>query len=47
MAQGAPGGVIGIMGGLVAGGVILAVAVTVFMVYRRQQKTRTDTDNDL
>ncbi|KAJ8368650.1 hypothetical protein SKAU_G00086780 [Synaphobranchus kaupii] len=45
--QGAPGGVIGILGGLVAAGLIICVAVTVFMVYRRQQKTRTETDNDL
>ncbi|XP_051787742.1 nectin cell adhesion molecule 1b isoform X2 [Erpetoichthys calabaricus] len=45
--QGAPGGVIGIMGGVVAAGLIIGVAVTVFVVYRRQQKTRTETDNDL
>ncbi|KAJ8403791.1 hypothetical protein AAFF_G00346590 [Aldrovandia affinis] len=45
--QGAPGGVIGILGGVVAAGLILGVAVTGLMVYRRQQKTRTETDNDL
>ncbi|XP_029111528.1 nectin-1 isoform X3 [Scleropages formosus] len=45
--QGAPGGVISILGGVVAAGLIIGVAVTVFMVYRRQQKTRTETDNDL
>uniref|UniRef100_A0A8D2ZH83 Nectin cell adhesion molecule 1b n=1 Tax=Scophthalmus maximus TaxID=52904 RepID=A0A8D2ZH83_SCOMX len=47
MAQGPPGGVIGILGGIVAIGLIIGVAVTVFMVHRRQQKTRTETDNDL
>ncbi|KAM9359365.1 nectin 1b isoform 1-T1 [Symphorus nematophorus] len=45
--QGPPGGVIGILGGVVAIGLIIGVAVTVFMVHRRQQKTRTETDNDL
>ncbi|XP_066563774.1 nectin 1a isoform X3 [Amia ocellicauda] len=45
--QGAPGGVIGILGGVVAAGLIIGVAITVFVVYRRQQKTRTETDNDL
>uniref|UniRef100_W5MF83 Uncharacterized protein n=1 Tax=Lepisosteus oculatus TaxID=7918 RepID=W5MF83_LEPOC len=45
--QGAPGGMIGILGGVVAAGLIIGVAVTVFVVYRRQQKTRTETDNDL
>ena len=47
MARGPPGGVIGILGVVVAAGLIIGVAVTVFMVYRRQQKTRTETDNDL
>ncbi|XP_058489284.1 nectin cell adhesion molecule 1b isoform X1 [Solea solea] len=47
MAQGPPGGVIGILGGVVAIGLIIGVAATVFMVHRRQQKTRTETDNDL
>ncbi|XP_061538713.1 nectin cell adhesion molecule 1b isoform X1 [Phycodurus eques] len=47
MAQGPPGGVIGILGGVVAIGLIIGVAVTVVMVHRRQQKTRTETDNDL
>lgn len=47
MAQGPPGGVIGILGGVVAIGLIIGVAVTVFMVHRRQHKTRTETDNDL
>ncbi|XP_027135886.1 nectin 1b isoform X1 [Larimichthys crocea] len=45
--QGPPGGVIGILGGVVAIGLIVGVVVTVFMVHRRQQKTRTETDNDL
>ncbi|XP_071767239.1 nectin 1b isoform X1 [Centroberyx gerrardi] len=47
MPRGPPGGVIGILGGVVAIGLIIGVAVTVFMVHRRQQKTRTETDNDL
>uniref|UniRef100_A0AAV2J6M7 Uncharacterized protein n=1 Tax=Knipowitschia caucasica TaxID=637954 RepID=A0AAV2J6M7_KNICA len=47
MAQGPPGGVIGVLGGVVAIGLIIGVGVTVFMVHRRQQKTRTETDNDL
>ncbi|XP_070982433.1 uncharacterized protein [Oncorhynchus clarkii lewisi] len=47
MARGPPGGILGVLGGVVAAGLIIAVAVTVFMVYRRQQKTRTETDNDL
>ncbi|KAM6973762.1 uncharacterized protein FYW47_003829 isoform 1-T1 [Aplochiton taeniatus] len=47
MAQLPPGGVIGVLGGVVAIGLLVAVAVTVVMVYRRQQKTRTETDNDL
>ncbi|XP_054650054.1 nectin cell adhesion molecule 1b isoform X1 [Dunckerocampus dactyliophorus] len=47
MARGPPGGVIGILGGIVAIGLIIGVAVTVVMVHRRQQKTRTETDNDL
>ncbi|XP_063762805.1 nectin cell adhesion molecule 1b isoform X3 [Eleginops maclovinus] len=47
MPQGPPGGVIGILGGVVAIALIAGVAVTVFMVHRRQQKTRTETDNDL
>ncbi|KAM9732871.1 LOW QUALITY PROTEIN: nectin 1b [Menidia menidia] len=45
--QGPPGGVIGVLGGVVAIGLIAGVAVTVFMVHRRHQKTRTETDNDL
>ncbi|XP_071216257.1 nectin 1b-like isoform X3 [Salvelinus alpinus] len=47
MARGPPGGILGVLGGVVAAGLLIAVAVTVFMVYRRQQKTRTETDNDL
>ncbi|KAL4658606.1 nectin-1 isoform X3 [Arapaima gigas] len=45
--QGAPGGFIGILGIIVAAGLIIGVAVTVFVVYRRQQKTHTETDNDM
>ncbi|XP_070987162.1 nectin 1b isoform X3 [Oncorhynchus clarkii lewisi] len=47
MARGPPGGVLGVLGGVVAAGLLIAMAVTVFMVCRRQQKTRTNTDNDL
>ncbi|XP_051934440.1 nectin cell adhesion molecule 1b isoform X4 [Hippocampus zosterae] len=47
MARGPPGGVIGILGGIVAIGLIIGVTVTVVMIHRRQQKTRTETDNDL
>ncbi|KAM6190956.1 nectin-1 isoform 2-T2 [Sarcoramphus papa] len=45
--QGAPGGIIGIVGGVIAAALIIGVAVTVIIVYRRQQKNRTETDNDL
>ncbi|XP_045560137.1 nectin-1 isoform X3 [Salmo salar] len=47
MARGPPGGVLGVLGGVVAAGLLIAMAVTVFMVCRRQQKTRTNADNDL
>lgn len=47
MAQGPPGGVIGVLGGVVAIGLIVGVAVTVFMIHRRQHKSHTETDNDL
>ncbi|KAJ7420878.1 hypothetical protein WISP_46179 [Willisornis vidua] len=45
--QSAPGGIIGIVGGVVAAALILGVAITVIVVYRRQQKSRSDTDTDL
>ncbi|KFP82514.1 hypothetical protein N311_01018, partial [Apaloderma vittatum] len=45
--QGAPGGIIGIVGGAIAAALIIGVAVTVIIVYRRQQKNRTEMDNDL
>uniref|UniRef100_A0A8C9EWI6 Nectin cell adhesion molecule 1 n=1 Tax=Pavo cristatus TaxID=9049 RepID=A0A8C9EWI6_PAVCR len=45
--QGAVGGIIGIVGGVIAAALILGVAVTVFIVYRRQQKDRTEADHDL
>ncbi|KAK2532795.1 hypothetical protein Q9233_005149 [Columba guinea] len=45
--QGAPGGIIGIVGGVIAAVLIISVAVTVIIVYRRQQKNHTETDNDL
>ncbi|KFV68051.1 hypothetical protein N307_14375, partial [Dryobates pubescens] len=45
--QGAPGGIIGIVGGAIAAALIIGVVVTVIIVYRRQQKNRTETDSDL
>uniref|UniRef100_A0A7M4FT39 Nectin cell adhesion molecule 1 n=1 Tax=Crocodylus porosus TaxID=8502 RepID=A0A7M4FT39_CROPO len=45
--QGAPGDLIGIVGGVVAAVLLIGVAVTVLIVYRRQQKSRSETDNDL
>ncbi|KFQ30698.1 hypothetical protein N331_03336, partial [Merops nubicus] len=45
--RGAPGGVIGIVGGVLAAALLIAVLVTVIVVYRRQQKNRTETDSDL
>ncbi|XP_069750798.1 nectin cell adhesion molecule 1b isoform X7 [Narcine bancroftii] len=45
--QGAPGSVIGILGGIIAAVIIISAVVTVFFIYRRQQKNRADTDNDL
>lgn len=35
------------MGGVIAAVFIIGVAVTVIIVYRRQQKNRSETDNDL
>ncbi|XP_077163095.1 nectin-1 isoform X3 [Paroedura picta] len=45
--QGGPGGIFGILGGVIAASLIIGVAVTVFVVYRRQQKHRLETQNDL
>nr|XP_021396155.1 uncharacterized protein LOC110475957 [Lonchura striata domestica] len=45
--QSAPGGIIGIVGGVIAAVFIIGVAVTVIIVYRRQQKSRSGTDHDL
>ncbi|KAF7241207.1 4-hydroxy-3-methylbut-2-en-1-yl diphosphate synthase (flavodoxin) [Varanus komodoensis] len=45
--QGGPGSIFGILGGVIAAALIIGVAVTVFVVYRRQQKSRSDADNDL
>ncbi|XP_049339616.1 nectin cell adhesion molecule 1b isoform X3 [Astyanax mexicanus] len=47
MPQGPPGGILGILGVVVVAGLILGVVVTVCMVYKRGQKPRTETDNDL
>lgn len=46
-ALGMPGGFIGILGVVVVAGLIVGVIVTICMVYRRGQKPRTETDNDL
>uniref|UniRef100_H3B4J8 Uncharacterized protein n=1 Tax=Latimeria chalumnae TaxID=7897 RepID=H3B4J8_LATCH len=45
--QGAPASVIGILGGVIAVTLLVAVAMTVFIIYRRQQKNQAETDNDL
>ncbi|XP_055516547.1 nectin cell adhesion molecule 1b isoform X3 [Leucoraja erinacea] len=45
--RGAPGSVIGILGGIIAAVIIISAIVTIFFIYRRQQKNRADTDNDL
>ncbi|XP_057204624.1 nectin cell adhesion molecule 1b isoform X3 [Triplophysa rosa] len=47
MAQGPPGGIFGIMGVVVVAGLIVGVVATICMIYRRGQKPRTETDNDL
>ncbi|XP_051579747.1 nectin-1-like isoform X4 [Myxocyprinus asiaticus] len=47
MALGSPGGIFGILGVVVVGGLIVGVVATICMVYRRGQKPRTETDNDL
>lgn len=47
MPQGPPGGIFGILGVVVVAGLILGVVATICMVYRRGQKPRTETDNDL
>uniref|UniRef100_A0ACB8FLF7 Uncharacterized protein n=1 Tax=Sphaerodactylus townsendi TaxID=933632 RepID=A0ACB8FLF7_9SAUR len=45
--QGFPGGIFGILGGVIAASLLIGTAVTVFIVYRRQQKHRSETENDL
>ncbi|KAF5907835.1 nectin-1 [Clarias magur] len=47
LAQGPPGGVLGILGVVVVFGLIVGVMVTIYTVYKRGQKIRTETDNDL
>nr|XP_055029626.1 nectin cell adhesion molecule 1b isoform X1 [Misgurnus anguillicaudatus] len=47
MARGPPGGIFGILGIVVVAGLIVGVVATICMVYRRGQKPRTETDNDL
>ncbi|XP_048837541.1 uncharacterized protein LOC125712008 [Brienomyrus brachyistius] len=44
--RGAPGGLLRILGGLVALGLIVGVAVTVYTIYQRQHRTRSKEDND-
>ncbi|KAM6432183.1 nectin-1 isoform 1-T1 [Liasis olivaceus] len=45
--QGGIGGIFGILGAVIAAVFIIGGAVTVFILYRRQKKNRSDTDNDL
>ncbi|KAK3569587.1 hypothetical protein QTP86_002165 [Hemibagrus guttatus] len=47
LAQGPPGGILGILGVVVVFGLIVGVMVTICMVYKRGQKTSSETDNDL
>ncbi|XP_023663022.2 nectin 1b isoform X1 [Paramormyrops kingsleyae] len=44
--RGAPGGLLSILGGLVALGLILGVAVTVYTIYQRQHRMQSKADND-
>ncbi|XP_076850318.1 nectin 1b isoform X1 [Brachyhypopomus gauderio] len=46
MPRGPPGNILGILGVVAVAGLIAGVVVTVCMVYRRGQKSRTETDND-
>lgn len=46
LAQGPPGGILGILGVVVVFGLVVGVMVTICMVYKRGQKTRTGTDTD-
>ncbi|XP_031429619.1 nectin cell adhesion molecule 1b isoform X3 [Clupea harengus] len=45
--QGLPGGFVGVLGLVVVAGLIIGAILTIYMVYRRGQKPRTETDNDL
>ncbi|XP_060779525.1 nectin cell adhesion molecule 1b isoform X2 [Neoarius graeffei] len=47
LAQGPPGGVLGILGVVVVFGLIVGVMVTICMMYKHGQKTCTETDNDM
>ncbi|XP_026988403.2 nectin cell adhesion molecule 1b isoform X2 [Tachysurus fulvidraco] len=47
LAQGPPGGILGILGIVVVFGLIVGVMATIFMVYKRGQKTSSETDNAL
>ncbi|XP_060779526.1 nectin cell adhesion molecule 1b isoform X3 [Neoarius graeffei] len=47
LAQGPPGGVLGILGVVVVFGLIVGVMVTICMMYKHGQKTCTETDNDI
>ncbi|KAG8141571.1 hypothetical protein E2320_007174, partial [Naja naja] len=45
--QGGLGGILGILGVVIAALFIIGGAVTVFIIYKRQKKNRSDTENDL
>ncbi|KAK9395006.1 hypothetical protein NXF25_014352 [Crotalus adamanteus] len=45
--QGGLRGILGILGAVIAALSIIGGAVTVFIIYRRQKKNRSDTENDL
>ncbi|XP_075460257.1 nectin-1 isoform X3 [Ascaphus truei] len=45
--QGTPGGLLGILGGVVAALLIITAVVSAFLVRRRKQKQRSDTDSDM
>ncbi|XP_017320787.1 nectin cell adhesion molecule 1b isoform X3 [Ictalurus punctatus] len=47
LAQGPPGGVLGILGAVVVFGLIVGVMVTICMMYNHGQKSRTEADNNL
>ncbi|XP_060539192.1 nectin-1 isoform X2 [Pantherophis guttatus] len=45
--QGGLGGILGLLGVMIVVLFIIGVAVTIFIIYRRQKRNRSDTENDL